>query len=91
MICHCDCCHYTFDPTDYHMADRLPDRCPDCGKQLIHSHFAVRPATKEEIADYIQIQKKLEADTELSNLHEEAGHENSYYGPRGTGLCQSHF
>ena len=91
MICHCDCCHYTFDPANYHMADCLPERYPDCGKQLIHGHRAVRPATKEEIADYIQIQKELEEDTETANIHKEAAdHESHSYITYRTNLCQSH-
>ena len=56
MICHCDYCHYTFDPADYHMAEQLPERCPDCGKLTAHGHPAVRIATEAEIMDYRQIQ-----------------------------------
>lgn len=50
----CNACHYCF--TD----SRLPDRCPDCGKQTFQGDPAVRTATEKEIADYIQIQKELE-------------------------------
>lgn len=36
----CDACRYTFE------SDKLPDRCPDCGK------MQVRPANEAEIYDY---------------------------------------
>ena len=36
----CDACRYTFE------SDKLPDRCPDCGK------MQVRPANETEIYDY---------------------------------------
>ena len=36
----CDACRYTFE------SDKLPDRCPDCGK------IQVRPANETEIYEY---------------------------------------
>ena len=36
----CDACRYTFE------SDKLPERCPDCGK------MQVRPANETEIYDY---------------------------------------
>lgn len=36
----CDACRYTFE------SDKLPDRCPDCGK------LQVRRASKSEIYEY---------------------------------------
>ena len=36
----CDACRYTFE------SDKLPDRCPDCGK------LRVRRASKSEIYEY---------------------------------------
>lgn len=54
----CNACHYCF--TDHH----LPGQCPDCGKQTFQGEPAVRSATKEEIADYIRIQKELELENE---------------------------
>lgn len=53
MICFCDCCHYTFS------AASLPDRCPDCGKQIHNGVPAVRAATAKEIADYERIRQEL--------------------------------
>ena len=53
---YCNACHYCFG------ADALPDRCPDCGKQIHNSSPAVRPATDQEIADYIRIQKEIKND-----------------------------
>lgn len=53
MIFFCDCCHYTFS------AASLPDRCPDCGKQIYSDNPAVRAATAKEIAEYERIQQEL--------------------------------
>lgn len=53
MICFCDCCHYTFS------ASSLPNRCPDCGKQIHNEKPAVRAATGKEIAEYERIQQEL--------------------------------
>lgn len=36
----CDACRYAFE------SDKLPDRCPNCGKKR------VRPANETEIYDY---------------------------------------
>lgn len=47
MICHCQCCRYTFS------CDSLPDSCPDCGKA------AVRSATDSEIRDYERIRAEI--------------------------------
>ena len=51
---YCDACHYCFT------AERFPDRCPDCGKQEVRGHPAVRNATGEEIAEYQRIQAEIE-------------------------------
>lgn len=53
MICFCGYCRYTFP------ADSLPDRCPDCGRQIHNGEPAVRAATAKEIADYERIQQEL--------------------------------
>lgn len=52
----CDACHFCFK------ASILPNRCPDCGKQMIGILPAVRMATEEEIADYVRIRKELVAE-----------------------------
>lgn len=56
MICFCDCCHYTFS------AASLPDRCPDCDKQIHNEKPAIRVATAKEIAEYERIQQELMAE-----------------------------
>lgn len=90
MICHCDYCHYTFDPADYHMAEQLPDRCPDCGKQIVHGYPAVRIATEAEITDYRRIQMELNEE-ELRTAEKEAtDYESHSYISHGTDLRQSH-
>ena len=38
----CDACRYTFE------SDKLPDRCPDCGK------LQVRRASESEIYEYVR-------------------------------------
>lgn len=53
MIFFCDCCHYTFS------AASLPDRCPDCGKQIYNDKPAVRAATTKEMAEYERIQQEF--------------------------------
>jgi len=53
MICFCDCCYYAFS------AASLPDRCPDCGKQIHNDKPAVRAATAKENADYERIRQEL--------------------------------
>lgn len=53
MIFFCDCCHYTFS------AASLPDRCPDCGRQIHKEKPAVRAATAKEISEYERIQQEL--------------------------------
>lgn len=53
MIFFCDCYHYTFS------AASLPDRCPDCGKQIYNDMPAVRAATAKEIAEYERIHQEL--------------------------------
>jgi len=44
----CDACHYCFE------ALSLPDRCPDCGKQIHRDSPAVRLATDKEISDLLR-------------------------------------
>jgi len=90
MICQCDCCHYTFDTASYHMAEQLPDRCPDCGKQMLQGYPAVRTATEAEITDYRRIQKELKEEKLHTAGKEAAGHESHSYISHGTDLCQSH-
>lgn len=46
---YCNACHYCFE------ADSMPDRCPDCGKQIHCGSPAVRPATEKEAADLLRI------------------------------------
>ena len=50
----CDACHYCFT------AELLPDRCPDCGKQMSHGRPAVRAATVKEIDEYQRIRAETE-------------------------------
>ena len=61
----CEACLYTF------AADNIPERCPDCGKQvvarrlsvdgktLVRDYPAVRPATKSEITQYKAVQAEI--------------------------------
>lgn len=70
MICFCDCCHYTFS------AASLPDRCPDCGKQIHNVEPAVRSATAKEIADYERIRQEL-MEEEADTLAASAAYESS--------------
>ena len=44
----CDACHYCFEDTS------LPDRCPDCGKQIHRGSPAVRQATEKEVTDLLR-------------------------------------
>lgn len=53
----CDACHYCFS------AEKLPDRCPDCGAQIYKEKPAVRLANKDEIDELLRIQAE---DTEIS-------------------------
>lgn len=48
MIYTCDACKFVF------AAEDTDGQCPDCGK------IAVRPATKDEIAEYERLQKEKE-------------------------------
>lgn len=90
MICQCDCCHYTFDTVRYHMAEQLPDRCPDCGKQIVHGYPAVRMATEAEIMDYRQIQMELNEEESHAAGKEVAGYESDSYISHRTDLRQGH-
>lgn len=90
MICQCDCCHYTFDTVRYHMAEQLLDRCPDCGKQMVQGHPAVRAATEAEIINYRRIQMELNEEELRTAGKEAAGYESHSYSSHGTGLRQSH-
>lgn len=60
MIFFCDCCHYTFSATS------LPDRCPDCGKQIYNDKPAVRAATAKEVDEYVKIRKELKNEEGLN-------------------------
>ena len=85
MNCYfCDACHYCFT------AEQLPERCPDCGKQEVHGHPAVRTAAEAEITDYRRIQKELKEEELHTAGKEAAGHESQSYISHGTDLCQSH-
>ncbi len=58
MICHCDACNYTFDASVLHGKDNIPTRCPDCGKKTVgYKVPAVRAASEEEVAEYIENQR----------------------------------
>lgn len=46
----CDACRYCFS------AEKLPDRCPDCGAQTYKKKLAVRLAGKNEIEELLRIQ-----------------------------------
>ena len=64
MICTCDACHYTFNATAIsHSKDKIPKRCPDCGKMVIHTDHgsisAVRAATDAEIKEYNDYLREL--------------------------------
>lgn len=45
----CDACRYCFS------AEKLPDRCPDCGAQTYKERSAVRLASKNEIEELLRI------------------------------------
>lgn len=59
LLCTCDACHYTFNPSLYHSKFRIPKRCPDCGKMKVDGRPAVREATEAETADYWRIQEEI--------------------------------
>ena len=54
----CDSCRYCFS------AEKLPDRCPDCGAVAHDNKKAVRPASKTEIEELLKIQKEDKEDTQ---------------------------
>lgn len=54
----CDACRYCFS------AEKLPDRCPDCGAVAHDNKKAVRPASKTEIEELLKIQKEDTEDTQ---------------------------
>ena len=54
----CDACRYCFS------AEKLPDRCPDCGAVAHDNKKAVRPASKTEIEELLKIQKEDKEDTQ---------------------------
>ena len=80
----CDACHYCFT------AEQLPDRCPDCGKQMLQGRPAVRIATEAEITDYKRIQMELNEEELRTAGKEAADHESHSYISHGTDLRQSH-
>ena len=45
-------------------AEKLPDRCPDCGAVAHDNKKAVRPASKTEIEELLKIQKEDKEDTQ---------------------------
>lgn len=56
----CDSCHYCFEDTS------LPDRCPDCGKQIHRGFPAVRLATEKEVTDLLRARADDEAELNLT-------------------------
>ena len=48
----CDSCRYCFS------AEKLPERCPDCGAVAHDNKKAVRPASKTEIEELLEINKE---------------------------------
>ena len=54
----CDACRYCFS------AEKLPDRCPDCGAQTYKEKSAVRLASKMEIEELLRIRKEDKDDTQ---------------------------
>ena len=85
MNCYfCDACHYCFT------AEQHPDRCPDCGKRIVHGHPVVRMATEAEIMDYRQIQMELNEEQSHAAGKEAAGYESDSYISHRTNLCQGH-
>lgn len=54
----CDACRYCFS------AEKLPDRCPDCGAVAYNDCLAVRLATNTEIAELLRIWKEDKEDTQ---------------------------
>ena len=52
----CDACRYCFS------AEKLPDRCPDCGAQIYKEKPAVRLASKTEIEELLRIRKEDKED-----------------------------
>ena len=46
---YCDVCRYCFE------AEKLPERCPDCGAELHHDKPAIRPATDAEVKELLRI------------------------------------
>ena len=59
LLCTCDACRYTFNPSVYHSKYRIPKQCPDCGKMKVDGRPAVREATEAEIANYWRIQEEM--------------------------------
>ena len=53
----CDACRYCFS------AEKLPDRCPDCGSVAHDDKKAVRPASKMEIEELLRIRKEDKENT----------------------------
>ena len=52
----CDACRYCFS------AEKLPDRCPDCGAQTYKEKSAVRLASNNEIKELLKIRKEDKED-----------------------------
>lgn len=59
LLCTCEACHYTFNPSLYHSKFRIPKRCPNCGKMKVDGRTAVREATEEEIEEYKRVQEEM--------------------------------
>ena len=53
----CAACRYYFS------AEKLPDRCPDCGAVAHDDKKAVRPASKMEIEELLRIRKEDKENT----------------------------
>ena len=75
----CDSCHYLFSPPD--REESRVERCPGCGKEsvVVQARIgetcaslvrpAVRAATEDEKADYLNVKAKLEATAEKESAY----------------------
>lgn len=54
----CNACRYCF------FAEKLPDRCPDCGAQIYKEKPAVHLASNDEIKELLRIRAEDKEDTQ---------------------------
>lgn len=60
MKCHCDACNYTFEASVFHSKYEIPKKCPKCRKITVSKGVpAVRTATEEEAAEYMNLQLEI--------------------------------